>query len=77
MKIGQKIYLDQPYFQVVENRNNEIKDKSYIEHLVIQGETMYSISRFYGVSIKKIVEWNKKSGHSIREGEKLIIYKEY
>ncbi|MFD2246033.1 LysM peptidoglycan-binding domain-containing protein [Pontibacter ruber] len=42
-------------------------------HTVAQGESMYQISRKYGVTIKDIMEWNSKSDFSVKPGEKLLI----
>ncbi|QNF31441.1 LysM peptidoglycan-binding domain-containing protein [Adhaeribacter swui] len=42
-------------------------------HIVSSGESMYQISRKYGVTIKEIMEWNKKADFSVSPGEKLTI----
>lgn len=47
---------------------------STITHIVKQGETLYSISNEYGVSVNDIKRWNGLSGNSINVGEKLKIY---
>ncbi len=44
-------------------------------HTVGAGESMYQISRKYGVTIKDIMEWNKKSDFNVKPGEKLLIKK--
>lgn len=44
-------------------------------HTVATGESMYQISRKYGVTIKDIMEWNNKSDFSVSIGEKLLIRK--
>ncbi len=44
-------------------------------HTVASGESMYQISRKYGVTIKDIMEWNNKSDFSVSIGEKLLIRK--
>ncbi len=43
------------------------------QHIVSSGESMYQISRKYGVTIKEIMEWNKKADFSVSPGEKLTI----
>ncbi|WP_146153480.1 LysM peptidoglycan-binding domain-containing protein [Adhaeribacter arboris] len=43
------------------------------QHVVSAGESMYQISRKYGVTIKEIMEWNNKSDFSVSPGEKLTI----
>jgi membrane-bound lytic murein transglycosylase D len=44
-----------------------------ITHKVGEGESMYQISRKYGVSIKEIMEWNKKSDFNVSAGDELTI----
>ncbi|MBF9253416.1 LysM peptidoglycan-binding domain-containing protein [Pontibacter sp. 172403-2] len=44
-------------------------------HTVAPGESMYQISRSYGVTIKDIMEWNNKSDFAVSAGEKLLIKK--
>ena len=51
IKTGQKIYLKKPYFQEGESTNLENETKSYIDHQVIKGETLYSLSRKYNVTV--------------------------
>lgn len=44
-----------------------------IVHLVQKGETLFAISRRYGVSVDAIVQANKLAGSVIREGQRLTI----
>ncbi|WP_051313512.1 lytic transglycosylase domain-containing protein [Sporocytophaga myxococcoides] len=44
-------------------------------HKVEKGETLYSISRKYGVSVKDIQEWNGKIDNTVSIGEELKILK--
>lgn len=44
-----------------------------ITHKVGEGESMYQISRKYGVSIKEIMEWNNKSDFNVSAGDELTI----
>ncbi|MER2996128.1 LysM peptidoglycan-binding domain-containing protein [Pontibacter populi] len=48
---------------------------SDVYHTVEAGESLYKISRTYGVTIKEVMEWNKKSDFSVKPGEKLLIKK--
>ena len=43
------------------------------QHTVQAGESMYGISRKYGVTIKQILEWNNKSDFNVKPGEVLVI----
>ncbi|QPM89303.1 LysM peptidoglycan-binding domain-containing M23 family metallopeptidase [Pseudooceanicola algae] len=45
-----------------------------IRHQVLRGETVYTIARLYGVSVRSLAEWNGlDSNFTIREGQFLII----
>ncbi|MGY2131539.1 LysM peptidoglycan-binding domain-containing protein [Hymenobacter sp. HD11105] len=46
---------------------------SPVQHIVAAGESMYAISRKYGVTIKQIMEWNNKPDFNVRPGEVLTI----
>jgi membrane-bound lytic murein transglycosylase D len=37
------------------------------------GETLYSISKRYGVAIKQIQKWNDMKNQNVKLGQKLII----
>ena len=49
------------------------EDGRYEYHTVAEGETMYRVARKYNVTIKDIMEWNKKEDFNIRPGEVLIV----
>jgi membrane-bound lytic murein transglycosylase D len=42
-------------------------------HTVVSGETLFSISKKYGISVNQIQNWNELSGNSISLGQKLIV----
>ena len=42
-------------------------------HVVKAGETLYRISRQYGVSVDKVKKWNTLQGNIIEIGQKLIV----
>ncbi|MEL6520481.1 MAG: peptidoglycan DD-metalloendopeptidase family protein [Pseudomonadota bacterium] len=45
-----------------------------VRHKVVRGETAYSISRFYNVSVRSLAEWNGLgSDLGVREGQFLLI----
>jgi len=45
-------------------------------HVVKPGETLYRISRRYGVSVEKIKKWNKLPDEIIEVGQKLVVGRE-
>ena len=50
--------------------------RSSATHVVKPGETLYRISRRYGVTVDKIRQWNKMSDDIIEVGQKLIVGQE-
>ncbi|MBS4072174.1 MAG: LysM peptidoglycan-binding domain-containing protein [Algoriphagus sp.] len=44
-----------------------------ITHKVTSGETLFSISKKYGVTIESLKEWNKLSGNGVKVGQVLTI----
>ena len=44
-------------------------------HVVKSSETLYGISKKYGVELDKIREWNKLTSSDVKAGQQLVIYK--
>lgn len=45
-----------------------------VSHIVEPGQTLYAISRAYGVTIAEIQEWNNISSTNIEVGRELVLY---
>jgi membrane-bound lytic murein transglycosylase D len=45
------------------------------KHTVARGETFYSISRQYSVSMQDLMSWNGRSRSTLRAGDVLVIYR--
>jgi LysM repeat protein len=45
------------------------------KHIVQTKETLYSISKKYGVDVEKILEWNNLQGLELKVGQELVIHK--
>ncbi len=50
-----------------------VKESSQIIHEVKSSDTLYSVARKYGVTIKEIMEWNAKTDFNVTVGEKIKI----
>ena len=61
--------------EVNNGQNLENQKESYIYHEVMEGDTMFSISKKYDVKIDDLVVWNNKSDNTVKLGEKLRIKK--
>lgn len=72
--LGQKIWLKP---KETENQDQNIEKQQESEntkkHIVKSGETLYSISKKYNVSVEKIKEVNNMAGNSIQVGQLLIL----
>lgn len=53
--------------------NSQIADKNRKSHTVIQSETLYSISRMYGVSSDQLKEWNHLESNTLEVGQVLAV----
>jgi membrane-bound lytic murein transglycosylase D len=71
LKIGQVLKLSdsQP---ITKNSGNNISKE--VLHEVKSSDTLYSIARQYGVTIKDLMDWNAKKDFSLAVGEKLKIH---
>ncbi|MCV9386271.1 LysM peptidoglycan-binding domain-containing protein [Reichenbachiella ulvae] len=49
---------------------------SYFTHTVKKGETLYGISKKYGVSVQDILEWNEMNATELKIGQSLIVHGE-
>uniref|UniRef100_A0A7V3ZXI9 LysM peptidoglycan-binding domain-containing protein n=1 Tax=candidate division WOR-3 bacterium TaxID=2052148 RepID=A0A7V3ZXI9_UNCW3 len=54
--------------------NSTKNQRGIIKHKVKYGETLYSISKKYKVSVNQLKEWNNLNSNYIRSGQTLIIY---
>lgn len=55
------------------HRSGNQEGSSVLTHTVVNGETLYSIARKYGVQVDQIKTWNKLVSDSISAGQKLEI----
>jgi membrane-bound lytic murein transglycosylase D len=71
IKPGQVLKLTEN--QPVKNNPGPQKTRPELVHEVKSSDTLYSIARQYGVTIKEIMDWNEKKDFSLAVGEKLKI----
>jgi len=71
---GDKILLYEP----VSGASNQSAREEKIEHTVKKGDSLYKISRLYGVKVDDIVAWNDLPDRNVplRVGQKLTILKQ-
>lgn len=74
IKVGQVLKLSDN--QYVEKNEAEISGQpTEIIHEVKMNDTLYSVARKYGVTIKELMDWNEKKDFSVSVGEKIKIIK--
>lgn len=71
IKIGQTLRVTEP--QEIA-KYHETAPVSEIEHVVKPSDTVYSIARKYGVTIKELMDWNSKKDFTLAVGERLKIH---
>lgn len=70
LKIGQILKLSDS--ESVKGGTARVSSKEVV-HEVKSSDTLYSIARQYGVTIKELMDWNEKKDFSLSVGEKLKI----
>jgi membrane-bound lytic murein transglycosylase D len=68
---GQVLKLSES--QPIENNVVTPDKPSEVEHQVKATDTLYSIARQYGVTIKELMEWNNKKDFALSVGERLKV----
>jgi membrane-bound lytic murein transglycosylase D len=58
-----------------ENALTDLSSKLEIVHQVKPLDTLYSVARQYGVTIKELMDWNQKTDFNLTVGENLKILK--
>lgn len=71
IKPGQVLKLSES--QSIENSVVTPEKPSETEHQVKPTDTLYSIARQYGVTIKELMEWNNKKDFTLSVGERLKV----
>jgi len=69
---GQVLKLTEP--QSVTAQQNTSAQPTQIIHEVKPSDTLYSVARKYGVTIKELMDWNGKKDFSLSTGEKLKVF---
>ncbi|WP_338876088.1 LysM peptidoglycan-binding domain-containing protein [Spirosoma sp. SC4-14] len=76
LEVGQKLTVKAGNGQAqTAPRTDSPQQGSVTYHTVAKGETMFRISKQYGVTIEQIQEWNNLSDVGVKEGQKIKIMK--
>lgn len=75
LKLTDGLKIDQQLQLIVKKQEDEkAQEKNRRVHVVKKGETLWSISKRYGVTVDEILLWNNKTDNNLALGEKLIIF---
>lgn len=78
LQVGQVLVIKAPtksYTAPAKNETKTIVSSKSNTHLVQKSETLYSISKRYGVTMKQIQDWNGMTDQNVKIGQTLIIKK--
>lgn len=71
---GQKLIVNKIGDNPAENNRSKTSiQEAEITHIVLRGETLYSLSRKYNCSVTDIKNWNLNQNDNLRVGDKIII----
>jgi len=76
IKPGQKLLIPRDRVRLAESPSDKhVRKSAKLIHIVHHGETLYGISKSYGVSVSDIIRWNNlHSRRLIRTGQRLVIF---
>ena len=75
LKVSKTKHLDKDQISKINNKRNELVKKME-RHIVKQGETLYSISKMYGISFEKLRKLNpylEESNNQINIGDEIYL----
>ena len=77
LEINQKLWVSRPSGSVSDatekNQDPKYNNKDQFTHTVDMGETIYSISKQYGITQSEIIELNNLKDNNIAVGQKLVV----
>ncbi|MCG8311128.1 MAG: LysM peptidoglycan-binding domain-containing protein [Cytophagales bacterium] len=75
ISVGQKLLVKREAGQtdLADNNGNTLDSKNRKTHVVGQSQTLYSISRMYGVSTGQLIEWNNLTSDALNIGQVLVV----
>ena len=71
LKNGQLLKI--PFESLLPKQHSTIDTNKYVYHIVIKGETLYSIGRQFNIDEKTLKGFNPSLVYGLKEGEQLII----
>lgn len=77
LKPGQEIQLKKTSAPEIETitKQDVNSEKQVTEYEVKSSDTLYSVARQFGITIKELMDWNNKTSFNLSKGEKLKIFR--
>jgi membrane-bound lytic murein transglycosylase D len=77
LKPGQEIQLKKTSAPEIETitKQEVNSEKQVTEYEVKSSDTLYSVARQFGITIKELMDWNNKTSFNLSKGEKLKIFR--
>jgi len=73
LKLGQELIIKDKAASTQTNETKIPENKAAGRHTVAEGETMYAISRKYGVTVSQIKDWNRLTSNDLKPGQEIIV----
>ena len=71
LKTGQELKI--PYEVLLPKQTAVIDTNAYVYHKVVKGETIYAITKKYGIDEKKLASYNPNMSGGLKEGNYIIV----
>lgn len=74
ISVGQKLIIgENDSNSKQEGQSNQASEVGRSKHTVEQSQTLYSVSRMYGVSTLQLIEWNNLESDALKIGQVLVV----
>lgn len=71
LKTGQELKI--PFESLLPKQSTTIDTNKYVYHKIAKGETVYGITKKYGIDEKKLASYNPTINNGLKEGDYLIV----
>ena len=71
LKTGQELKI--PFESLLPKQSFAIDTNKYVYHKIAKGETVYGITKKYGIDEKKLASYNPTLNNGLKEGDYLIV----
>lgn len=73
LKLGQELIIKDRVASASSTETKVSETKTVGRHTVAAGETMYAITRKYGITVSQLKDWNGLTSNELKPGQEIII----